>query len=119
MGKGKMVNYPPHGKVSFQEIATIHQHDLGKTHGFYRARWLAFGQPKTVEPRMFTMSAEEVRTVTGRTCFRGGSIPGVAADRRYLDPTFLPHIPFGDLAHLSNERNTGAAKGEGNGRLSG
>ncbi len=58
-------------------------------------------------------AAPATTTVTGRTCFRGGSIPGVATDRRYLDPTFLPHIPFGDLAHLSNERNTGAASQEG------
>ena len=31
-------------------------------------------------------------------------------DARYSDPDFLPHIPFGDLAHLSDERNTGAAR---------
>lgn len=29
---------------------------------------------------------------------------------RYSDPEFLPHIPLGDLAHLSDERNTGAAR---------
>jgi hypothetical protein len=110
MSNGAKVEYPPHGQVSFQEIAEIHQQDIGKTHAFYRARWLAFGQPNTVEVRMFTLSAKEVRAVTGRDCFRGGAIPGVTADRRYLDPDFLPHIPFGDLAHLSNERNTGAAR---------
>jgi hypothetical protein len=28
------------------------------------------------------------------------------------DPNYLPHIPFGDLSHLSYTRNTGAGKGE-------
>ena len=31
-------------------------------------------------------------------------------DARHTDPDYLPHIPFGDLAHLSDERNTGAAR---------
>lgn len=31
-------------------------------------------------------------------------------DVRYADPDYLPHIPLGDLAHLSDERNTGAAR---------
>lgn len=30
----------------------------------------------------------------------------------YADPHFLPHIPLGDLAHLSNTRNTGAGRGD-------
>jgi len=30
--------------------------------------------------------------------------------RLYSDSNYLPHIPFGDLAHLSDERNTGAAR---------
>ncbi|WP_310598822.1 hypothetical protein [Desulfobulbus sp.] len=28
----------------------------------------------------------------------------------YSDPDFLPHIPLGDLAHLSATENTGAAR---------
>lgn len=31
-------------------------------------------------------------------------------DKKFLDPGFLPHIPFGDLCHLSNTKNTGAAR---------
>lgn len=31
-------------------------------------------------------------------------------DARYLDHDFLPHTPFGDLAHLRDDRNTGAAR---------
>ena len=34
----------------------------------------------------------------------------VQQEVRYSDPAYLPHIPFGDLAHLSDERNTGAAR---------
>lgn len=30
----------------------------------------------------------------------------------YGDPAYLPHIKFADLAHLSDEENTGAGKGE-------
>ena len=29
---------------------------------------------------------------------------------RYLDPGFLPDCPCGDLAHLSDRKNTGAAR---------
>lgn len=110
MSKGLTVLYPPHGEVSFHDIARIHARCIGKSHAFYRARWTAFGKPGTVEERMFTLSTEEVKRLTGTSGFRGGCVDGVASDGRYLDPNFLPHIPFGDLAHLSNERNTGAAR---------
>jgi hypothetical protein len=36
----------------------------------------------------------------------------LAANPEYLDPDYLPHIKFSDLAHLSDEENTGAGKGE-------
>ena len=110
MSKGTVVLYQPHGEVSFYDIARIHARRIGKSASFYRARWLAFGKPAVVEELMFTMSTEEVKRLTGTSGFGGGCIKGVAADGRYLDPAFLPHIPFGDLAHLSNERNTGAAR---------
>jgi len=29
---------------------------------------------------------------------------------RYGDPEYLPETPWGDLAHLSDQRNTGAAR---------
>jgi hypothetical protein len=30
----------------------------------------------------------------------------------YTHPNYLPHIPFGDLEHLSDAENTGAGRGE-------
>jgi hypothetical protein len=36
----------------------------------------------------------------------------LAACPEYLDPSWLPNVPFADLEHLSDEENTGAGKGE-------
>ena len=111
MPPGKKVLYHPHGEVSFHDIAKkIHKEDIGKSSSYYRARWIAFGKPESVNESMFTMSISEVKEATGSTGFSGGRIKGVASDARYLNPGFLPHIPFGDLAHLSGSRNTGAAR---------
>jgi hypothetical protein len=105
-----LVTLDPYGQVSIRFIFRLLHEELHRGYQFFLARWNAFGKPETVTLEMFTMSNDEVLEKTGVnfwTAVRKGSRP---ADQRFLDPTFLPEIPYGDLEFLSSKVNTGAAR---------
>lgn len=110
--------YPEHTgtMMTLAEIAEIV--GFGKT--TLRDRWNRMGRPGTVDDallkpldfdraRRFSLPKKPKKAVTegpGRGCTPATSNP------QYLDPDDLPGIVCGDLAHLSDRRNTGAGRGE-------
>lgn len=87
---GEMLTYKQLEKISEIKISTI----MFKA---AKAKWVLHEDD---------LKKKEARTYH----YKDG--PMVPADPEYLDPNYLPDIPWGDLAHLSNEENTGAGKGE-------
>jgi len=94
-------------------IALAIEHDI--PYSTLNRKWADAGKPEDIPPEMI----EQVRKVRrGRRA--PGKRPGMSAikarqsglslQQLYSDPNYLPHIPHGDLAHLSDKGNTGAAR---------
>ena len=97
-----LLQYPPHGTVTFRKIAKIHR-ALGKSMQFFRDRWRRAGRPQVVSAELF--AHPDMRRIKDR------AVP-VPTDPRYLDDSlWSPDVPYADLCHLSNTVNTGAGKG--------
>jgi len=97
-----LLQYPPHGRVTFKQIRAIHR-SLGKTMQFFRDRWRRAGRPDVVSAALF--DHPDMRRIKDRT------VP-VPTDPKYLDDSlWSPDVPYADLCHLSNTENTGAGKG--------
>ena len=113
-GRPKLVvHYPPHGRLSFAQIAELHP-ELGRGHQYFKARWIAAGRPSKVEAWIFTAPNKEFVARYGRNGYRMARDPReiVPADPRYVEDWRWPaDVPFADLMHLSYERNTGAGRG--------
>jgi hypothetical protein len=63
-------------------------------------------QKSATRPKTIKESQKKAMRNTCRLKKAGEPIPA------YADPTYLPHITYGDLCHLSGDRNTGAGRGE-------
>lgn len=100
---GKIIlEYPPHGRVTFRQIEEIHK-DIGKSMQFFRDRWHRAGRPGVVSAELF--DHPDMRRIKDRTV----SVP---TDPKYLDDSLWPpDVPYADLCHLSGRENTGAGKG--------
>ena len=97
-----LLQYPPHGTVTFRKIAKIHR-SLGKSMQFFRDRWRRAGRPAVISAELF--AHPDMRRIKDR------AVP-VPTDPKYLDDSLWPpDVPFADLCHLSNTENTGAGKG--------
>ena len=96
-----------YGRVTFRKIADEIWPDLNRSQHSFRSIWRKAGRPETVTKEMFPPRQEKTTQVADQH-----EEPKVATDSRYKDPNFLPHIKFGDLAHLSGKENTGAARDE-------
>jgi len=97
-----ILDYPPHGRVTFKQIRAIHR-NLGKSMQFFRDRWRRAGRPQVVSAELF--AHPDMR----RT--KDSAMP-VPTDPKYLDDSlWSPDVPYADLCHLSNTENTGAGKG--------
>jgi hypothetical protein len=97
-----VLDYPPHGRVTFRQIQRIHR-ALGKSLQFFRDRWRRAGRPAVVTAALF--DHPDMRRIKDRT------VP-VPTDPKYLDDSlWSPDVPYADLCHLSNTENTGAGKG--------
>lgn len=98
------------GPATFEQISTEPAMcaDLGRGHNFFRYRWKRAGRPATVNRALFLEAKPRdpdrpSTPVTTRSHEQ---------ENRYSDPRYLPGVPWGDLEHLSNEHNTGAARPE-------
>ena len=97
-----LLQYPPHGTVTFRKIAKIHR-ALGKSMQFFRDRWRRAGRPAVISAELF--DHPDMRRIKDR------SVP-VPTDPKYLDDSlWSKDVPFADLCHLSGTENTGAGKG--------
>ena len=97
-----ILDYPPHGRVTFKQIRAIHR-NLGKSMQFFRDRWRRAGRPRVVSAELF--AHPDMRRIKDRT------VP-VPTDQKYLDDSLWPpDVPYADLCHLSGTENTGAGKG--------
>ena len=98
-----ILDYPPHGRVTFKQIRAIHR-NLDKSMQFFRDRWRRAGRPDVVSAELF--DHPDMRRIKDRT------VP-VPTDPKYLDDSFWsPDVPYADLCHLSSTENTGAGRGE-------
>ncbi|MDX9792024.1 MAG: hypothetical protein RBU24_00815 [Kiritimatiellia bacterium] len=92
-----IVDYPPHGRVTFRQIQEIHAH-ANKSMQFFMDRWRRAGRPRVVSAELF--AHPDMRRIKDR------------ADPKYLDDSlWSKDVPFADLCHLSGTENTGAGKG--------
>ena len=109
-----VVDYPPHGKVTFKQMAEDIHPELKRSHQFFKARWVAAGRPVEVEPWMFTANNTEFVAGYGTNGYKLARDPGriIPTDPRYADDSLWSEdVPFADLVGLSYERNTGAGRG--------
>jgi hypothetical protein len=105
-GEGKMVNVEGYGPASLRDLHSKVFPDMNKSEKFFRYRWQMAGEPATVTRELF--ESRKPKRPEGVRVKRVGR--GVSQEQRYADPNYLPSITRGDLAHLSGERNTGAAR---------
>lgn len=82
--------------------------DLGRKQNFFRYRWKCAGMPKVVTRALFLepkpRDPENPDVPVKNRSF--------SQESKYSDPKYLPDVPWGDLAHLSGDRNTGAARAD-------
>ncbi len=96
--------------ITFQGKTTTIE-DLARDHGLSRGtlyhRWTKEGRPSCIPE---TLLARPVHSGGRRRSRLDGPMKTYRTVLAYSDPDFLPHIPLGDLAHLSATENTGAAR---------
>ena len=108
--KYQLVVFEGFGPATFEQMATDPAMcaDLGRRQNFFRYRWSRAGRPDVVTRDLFLEAKPRdplapTLPIKTRSCDQ---------DTKYSDPRYLPNIPWGDLEHLSNERNTGAARAD-------
>lgn len=97
-----VLDYPPHGRVTFRQIQRIHR-ALGKSLQFFRDRWRRAGRPAVVTAELF--DHPDMRRIKDRT------VPVPTYPKCLDDSLWSPDVPYADLCHLSSTENTGAGKG--------
>lgn len=116
-GSGRTVYVEGHGNVSFRDLSIKVFKEMNKSHKFFIHRCEVAEWPSRVTKEFFESSKPRRP--------KNGKVVGASYDEapppepvvhkctsRYSDPTYLPGIPWGDLEHLSDERNTGAARSD-------
>ncbi|MDR2551419.1 MAG: hypothetical protein LBD10_14610 [Desulfobulbus sp.] len=85
--------------TTIKELARDH----GLNEGTLRWRWKKAGRPDKIPAELLTppMPAQQQMSLRRQSPRKKDA---------YDDPTYLPHIKRGDLAHPSATKNTGAAR---------
>lgn len=92
---------PDNVQMTYDQIVALDCCELSKT----------YVQVKAAQNN-FVLHRDDLKAKETRqsSAWRGENDPST---ERYLDPDYMPHIKFADLAHLSDDfPNTGAGKGE-------
>lgn len=116
-GSGRTVYVEGYGQASFRDLSLKVFPEMNKSYKFFLHRCEVAGFPDQVTKEFFESSKPRRP--------KNGKVVGASFDKappsepvihkctsRYADPSHLPGIPWGDLEHLSDERNTGAARAD-------
>lgn len=114
-GEGKMVEVEGYGPASIRDLSLRVFPEMNKSYKFFQHRLEVAGWPTVVTKELFE-SSKPRRPKKGKVAgasFEKINLPPQELPKctqRFADPSYLPEVPWGDLEHLSDELNTGAAR---------